>query len=73
MKEVIKKELIEAQSVLEKFITDDNIKKIESAVRKVIASKDIVNINIPIVATVPEKCGTEPVAEFNITLSMKEY
>ena len=34
MKEVIKKELIEAQSVLEKFITDDNIKKIESAAKE---------------------------------------
>ena len=34
MKEVIKKELFEAQSVLEKFITDDNIKKIESAAKE---------------------------------------
>ena len=55
------------------YFTCNDVKKIESAVRKVIASKDRVNINIPIIATVPEKCGTEPVAEFNITLSMKEY
>ena len=34
MKEVIKKELFEAQSVLEKFITDDNIKKIELAAKE---------------------------------------
>ena len=34
MKEIIKKELIEAQSVLEKFITDNNIKKIESAAKE---------------------------------------
>lgn len=31
MKEIIRKELSEAQSVLEKFLVDDNIKKIESA------------------------------------------
>ena len=55
------------------YFTCNDVKKIESAVRKVIVSKDRVNINIPIIATVPEKCGTEPVAEFNITLSMKEY
>ena len=34
MKEVIKKELFEAQSGLEKFITDDNIKKIELAAKE---------------------------------------
>ena len=34
MKEVIKKELFEAQSVLKKFITDDNIKKIELAAKE---------------------------------------
>ena len=55
------------------YFTCNDVKKIESAVRKVIVSKDRVNINIPIIATVPEKSGTEPVAEFNITLSMKEY
>ena len=55
------------------YFTCNDVKKIESAVRKVIASKDRVNINIPIIATVPEKFGKEPVAEFSITLSMKEY
>jgi hypothetical protein len=41
-------------------------------VQKVITSKDRVNLEVPVIATVPEKLGNEPVAEFKITLSMKE-
>jgi hypothetical protein len=55
------------------FFTCNSVKEIESAVREVIASNDRVNINVPIVATVPDKFGEEPVAELTITLSMKEY
>ena len=47
-------------------------KEIEQAVQKVITSKDRVNLEVPVIATVPEKLGNEPVAEFKITLSMKE-
>tara|TARA_Y100000748_G_scaffold297367_1_gene291282 strand:- start:775 stop:1257 length:483 start_codon:yes stop_codon:yes gene_type:complete len=47
-------------------------KEIEQAVQEVITSKDRVNLEVPIIATVPEKLGNEPVAEFKITLSMKE-
>ena len=38
MKEVIRKELKEAQGVLEKFLTDDNIKKIELAAKEFICA-----------------------------------
>ena len=49
-----------------------NKKEIEQAVQEVITSKDRVNLEVPVIATVPEKLGNEPVAEFRITLSMKE-
>ena len=55
------------------YFTCNHVKEIESAVDKVIASKDRFNINVPVAATVPDKFGEEVVAEFNITLSMKEY
>ena len=55
------------------FFTCNSVKEIESAVREVIASNDRVNINVPVAATVPDKFGEEAVAEFTITLSMKEY
>ena len=45
-------------------------KEIEQAVQKVITSKDRVNLEVPVIATVPEKLGNEPVAEFKITLSL---
>jgi len=47
-------------------------KEIDQAVKEVIISKDRVNLEVPVIATVPEKLGNEPVAEFKITLSMKE-
>ena len=56
----------------ETFFTCNHTKEIEAAVKKVIDSKQRVNIEVPIIATVPEKFGDEPVAEFTITLSMKE-
>ena len=56
----------------ETFFTCNHTKEIEAAVKKVIDSKQRVNIEVPIIATVPEKFGDEPVAEFTITLYMKE-
>ena len=56
----------------EAFFTCNHTKEIEAAVKKVVDSKQRVNIEVPIIATVPEKFGDEPVAEFIITLSMKE-
>ena len=55
------------------YFTCNHVKDIDSAVRKVISSKERVNLNVPVTATVPDKFGEEPVAEFTITLSMKEY
>ena len=56
----------------ETFFTCSHTKEIEAAVRKAVDSKQRVNIEVPIIATVPKKFGDEPVAEFTITLSMKE-
>ena len=56
----------------ETFFTCNHTKEIKAAVKKVVDSKKRVNIEVPIIATVPEKFGDEPVAEFTITLSMKE-
>ena len=56
----------------ETLFTCNHTKEIASAVKKVVDSKQRVNIEVPIIATVPEKFGDEPVAEFTITLSMKE-
>lgn len=56
----------------ETFFTCSHTKEIEAAVGKAVDSKQRVNIEVPIIATVPEKFGDEPVAEFTITLSMKE-
>ena len=56
----------------ETFFTCNHTKEIEAAVKEVVDSKQRVNIEVPIIATVPEKFGDEPVAEFTITLSMKE-
>ena len=56
----------------ETFFTCNHTKEIAAAVKKVVDSKQRVNIEVPIIATVPEKFGDEPVAEFTITLSMKE-
>ena len=55
------------------YFTCNIAEEIESAVHEVIRSKDRVNINVPVIATVPDKFGEESVAEFTITLSMKEY
>ena len=46
--------------------------KIARAVDKTLQSGERVNIPVPVIATVPEKFGDEPVAEFFITLSLKE-
>ena len=56
----------------ETFFTCSHTKEIEAAVKKAVDSKQRLNIEVPIIATVPEKFGDEPVAEFTITLSMKE-
>ena len=47
-------------------------KKIAQAVDKTLQTGERVNIPVPVIATVPEKFGDEPVAEFSITLSLKE-
>ena len=54
------------------FFICNHISQIDSAVQRVIESNKRVNIEVPVVATVPEKFGSEPVAEFVITLSMKQ-
>ena len=47
-------------------------KAIAAAVEETIITGDRVNLPVPVIATVPDKFGDEPVAEFIITLSMKE-
>ena len=54
------------------FFICNHISQIDNAVQRVIESNKRVNIEVPVVATVPEKFGSEPVAEFVITLSMKQ-
>ena len=46
--------------------------KIAQAVDETLRTGERVNIPVPVIATVPEKFGDEPVAEFSITLSLKE-
>ena len=46
--------------------------KIDKAVEEAIESGERVNLLVPVIATVPDKFGDEPVAEFTITLSLKE-
>ena len=45
---------------------------ITEAVNKTISKGERVNLPVKVIATVPDKFGDEPVAEFTITLSMKE-
>ena len=47
-------------------------KKIAQAVDETLKTGERVNLLVPVTATVPEKFGDEPVAEFSITLSHKE-
>ena len=47
-------------------------KAITDAVEKTITTGERVNIPVQVTATVPNKFGDEPVAEFTITLSVKE-
>ena len=47
-------------------------KKIAQAVDETLKTGERVNLLVPVTATVPEKFGDEPVAEFSITLSLKE-
>ena len=47
-------------------------KAIEAAVAETIQTGERVNLPVVVIATVPDKFGNEPVAEFTITLSMKE-
>ena len=47
-------------------------KAISAAVEEAIRTGERVNLPVPVIATVPDKFGGEPVAEFIITLSMKE-
>jgi hypothetical protein len=47
-------------------------KTITDAVEKTITTGERVNIPVQVTATVPNKFGDEPVAEFTITLSVKE-
>jgi hypothetical protein len=47
-------------------------KAITDAVEKTITTGERVNIPVQVTATVPNKFGDEPVAEFTITLSLKE-
>ena len=47
-------------------------KKIAQAVDETLKTGERVNLLVPVTATVPEKFGDEQVAEFTITLSLKE-
>ena len=47
-------------------------KAIEVAVEETLRTGERVNLPVPVIATVPDKFGDEPVAKFSITLSMKE-
>ena len=47
-------------------------KKIAQAGDETLKTGERVNLLVPVTATVPEKFGDEPVAEFSITLSLKE-
>ena len=47
-------------------------KAISAAVEETINTGERVNIAVPVIATVPDSFGEEPVATFTITLSMKE-
>ncbi len=47
-------------------------KAIAAAVEQAISTGERVNLPVPVIATVPNQFGDEPVAEFTITLSMKE-
>jgi len=47
-------------------------KAIAKAVEQTISTGERVNLPVSVIATVPDKSGAEPVAEFTITLSMKE-
>ena len=47
-------------------------KAISAAVEETIKTGERVNIAVPVIATVPDSFGEEPVATFTITLSMKE-
>ena len=47
-------------------------KAIAAAVEQTINTGERVNIAVPVIATVPDSFGDEPVATFTITLSMKE-
>ena len=47
-------------------------KAITQAVNETITTGERVNLPVKVIATVPDKFGDEPVAEFTITLSLKE-
>lgn len=44
---------------------------IEHAVRQAFETSNRIDVPVKVIATVPEKFGTEPVAEFILTLSLK--
>tara|TARA_B110000438_G_scaffold36652_1_gene36407 strand:- start:977 stop:1471 length:495 start_codon:yes stop_codon:yes gene_type:complete len=48
-------------------------KKISDMIHKVVESKQRINQSIEILAFVPEKFKSEPIAKFSLTLSLKEY
>ena len=54
------------------YFTCKNLASIREAVDQTIESGERVNLKVPVIATVPTLFGKEPVAEFSITLSLKE-
>ena len=52
------------------FTCNDGI-KIKEAIQQSLASTERINIPVTIIATVPSKLGAEPVAKFELTLSVK--
>lgn len=53
------------------FFTCEDGQKIRKTVEQVLASGERENLPVNIVATVPSKLGSEPVATFTLTLSLK--
>lgn len=50
----------------------ENGAEIEAAVKRAMETGERQNVAVPVIATVPSKLGSEPVAKFELTLSLKK-
>jgi acyl-coenzyme A thioesterase PaaI-like protein len=53
------------------FMSSDQGEAIKKLVERAIATGERVEMPVPVIATVPTQFGTEPVARFTLTLSLK--